>query len=135
MFKFLYYSCTFSKGNVQRQILNLMSFYGKDDPYKFLIGGDKSLDNANKEYAKKGSYSRVTTYTPLEFLNWILVQPEYQDIVPMYMTKKDRDIYVPLSFSTTIQTYDDMFKQSKKGREEAIKMVDKCVTSNSSYIM
>ena len=135
MFKFLYYSCTFSQGNVQRQILNLMSFYGKDDPYKFLIGGDKSLDNANKEYAKKGSYSRVTTYTPLEFLNWILVQPEYQDIVPMYMTKKDRDIYVPLSFSTTIQTYDDMFKQSKKGREEAIKMVDKCVTSNSSYIM
>lgn len=135
MFKFLYYSCTFAQGNVQRQILNLMSFYGKDDPYKFLIGGDKSLDNANKEYAKKGSYSRVTTYTPLEFLNWILVQPEYQDIVPMYMTKKDRDIYVPLSFSTTIQTYDDMFKQSKKGREEAIKMVDECVTSNSSYIM
>ena len=135
MFKFLYYSCIFAQGNVQRQILNLMSFYGKDDPYKFLIGGDKSLDNANKEYAKKGSYSRVTTYTPLEFLNWILVQPEYQDIVPMYMTKKDRDIYVPLSFSTTIQTYDDMFKQSKKGREEAIKMVDKCVTSNSSYIM
>jgi len=35
MFKFLYYSCTFSQGNVQRQILNLMSFYGKDDPYKF----------------------------------------------------------------------------------------------------
>lgn len=135
MFKFLYYSCIFAQGNAQRQILNLMSFYGKDDPYKFLIGGDKSLDNANKEYAKKGSYSRVTTYTPLEFLNWILVQPEYQDIVPMYMTKKDRDIYVPLSFSTTIQTYDDMFKQSKKGREEAIKMVDKCVTSNSSYIM
>ena len=135
MFKFLYYSCIFAQGNVQRQILNLMSFYGKDDPYKFLIGGDKSLDNANKEYAKKGSYSRVTTYTPLEFLNWILVQPEYQDIVPMYMTKKDRDIYVPLSFSTTIQTYDDMFKQSKKGREEAIKMVDKCVISNSSYIM
>lgn len=135
MFKFLYYSCIFAQGNVQRQILNLMSFYGKDDPYKFLIGGDKSLDNANKEYAKKGSYSRVTTYTPLEFLNWILVQPEYQDIVPMYMTKKDRGIYVPLSFSTTIQTYDDMFKQSKKGREEAIKMVDKCVTSNSSYIM
>lgn len=135
MFKFLYYSCIFAQGNAQRQILNLMSFYGKDDPYKFLIGGDKSLDNANKEYAKKGSYSRVTTYTPLEFLNWILVQPEYQDIVPMYMTKKDRGIYVPLSFSTTIQTYDDMFKQSKKGREEAIKMVDKCVTSNSSYIM
>jgi hypothetical protein len=135
MYKFLYYSCTFAQGNVQRQILNLMSFYGKDDPYKFLIGGDKSLDNANEEYVKKGSYSRVTTYTPLEFLNWILIQPEYQDIVPMYMKKKDRDIYVPLSFSTTIQTYDDMFKQSKIGREKAIGLIDRCVTSHSSYIM
>ena len=135
MFKFLYYSYTFAKGNLQRQILNLMSFYGKDDPYKFLIGGEKSLKNANKEYVKKGSYSRVTTYTPLEFLNWILVQPEYQNIVHMYMRNKDRDIYTPLSFSTSIQVYGDMFRKINEGREEAIKMVKRCVKSNSSYII
>ena len=100
MFKFLYYSCTFSNNNLQRQILNLMSFYGKDDPYKFLIGGDNALDKANKEYAKKCSFSRVTPYTPLEFLNWILEQPEYNSIVSMYIKKIDRNVYIPLSFPT-----------------------------------
>jgi hypothetical protein len=112
-----------------------MSFYGKDDPYKFLINGDKALKKATNEYIKKGSYSRVTTYTPLEFLNWILTQPEYRDITSIYMKKRDRDIYTHLSFSTTIQTYDDMFKQTKLGRDNAIKLTEKCITSNSSYIM
>ena len=135
MYKFLYFSCLFSEGDLQRQILNLMSFYGKDDPYKFLIGGDRELETAHNEYAKKGSYSRVTTYTPLEFLTWILNQPEYKDITSFYMKKKPRDIYEPLSFSTTIQIYDDMFNQSKLGREKAIELVGMCMSSNSSYVM
>ena len=135
MFKFLCYSCIFSKGYIQRQILNLMSFYGKEDPYKFLIGANKAIDLAHDEYAKKGSYSRVTTYTPIEFLNWILEQPEYSDISSVYIKKIDRNVYIPLSYSITIQTYDDIFKQSKVGRKKAIELVDKCISSNSSYIM
>ena len=118
-----------------REIFNLLSFYGQDDPYQILVKGDKGLKKARKEYVKKGSYSRVTTYTPIEFLNWILEQPEYNDITSMYMKKTERDVYVPLSFTTTIQTYDDMFKHAKLGRKQAIDLVNKCVTSDSSYIM
>ena len=135
MFKFLYFSYFFSNGCIQKQIINLMSFYGKDDPYKFLINGNKANKKVFKEYVKKCSYSRVTPYTPMEFLNWIIEQPEYNEIASMYIKKRDRDVYIPLSFSTTIQTYDDMFKQYKTGRENAIDMVNKCITSNSSYIM
>ena len=135
MYKFLLYSCSFSEGNLQRNILDLMSFYGNDDPYKVLVGGDKTLDKATDEYGKKGSYSRVTTYTPLEFLNWILENPEYTEITSKYMKKKERDIYAPLSFSTTIQTCYSMFKHAKLGREQAIKLVEEYATSDCSYIM
>jgi hypothetical protein len=135
IFKFLYYSISYSSENIQRQISNLMSFYGKDDPYKVLIGGDKMINKATNEYVKKGSYSRVTTQTPLDFLNWILEQPEYNKIVSVYMKKTDRNIYFPLSFSTTIQTYNSIFKHAKEGRDKAIKQVSTCITSKSSYIM
>lgn len=135
MFKFLYYSMSYSSNNMQRQITNLMSFYGKDDPYKVLINGDNTINKATKEYVKKGSYSTVTTRTPLDFLNWILEKPEYSNIVSMYMKKKERDIYFPLSFSTTIQTYDSIFKHAKDGRDKAIEQVRRCITSKNSYIM
>lgn len=135
MFKFLYYSCLFSKGNLQRQIMDLMSFYGSDDPYKILINGDKALKKASNEYAKKGSYSKITTYTPLEFLNWILSRLEYQDIVSIYIKKKERRIYTPISYSTTIKTYDTMFSHAKTGRENALNLIKKCITSHNSYVM
>jgi hypothetical protein len=135
MFKFLYYSVSFSQGNIQRQILDLFSFYGNDDPYKVLVSGDKAIEKSINEYVKKGSYSRVTTYTPLEFLTWILENPEYSDITSKYMKKRDRNIYVPLSFSTTVQIYDDIFEHSKHGREQAIKLVEEYSTSYNSYIL
>jgi hypothetical protein len=135
MFKFLYYSCSFSEGNLQRQIMGLMSFYGPYDPYKILINGDKGLNKAINEYTKKGSYSSVTTHTPLEFLNWIISRPEYQNIVSMYIKKKKRDIYMPLSYSTTIQSYDKMFSYAKTGRDDALNLIKKCITSRDSYVM
>lgn len=135
MFKFLYYSCLYADYDLQRQILNLMTFYGNDDPYNILVNGDKALDKASDEYIKQGSYSRVSTYTPLEFLNWILENPKYHDITSKYIKKRDRNIYVPLSFSTTIQTYEEMFKHAKEGRKRAIELVEKNSTFGDSYIM
>ena len=135
MFKFLLYSCVYSKGNLQRQISNLLLFYSQDDPYKILIGGENALDKAIDEYAKKGSYSRVTTQTPLIFLNWILSKPEYKEIASKYIIKKERNLFVPLSFSTTIQTYDNIFQHQEKGREDAVKLIDSCIMENTSYIM
>lgn len=135
MFKFLVYSCIYSKGDLQRQIANLLLFYGKDDPYKILIGGEDAIEDATDEYVKKGSYSRVTTQTPLLFLNWILSNPEYHDITKKYIVKKERNVFMPLSFSTTIQTYDNMFQHPYQGRQNAINIVNSCVNENLSYIM
>ena len=138
MFKFLYHSLSNSNGDLQKQISNLMSFYGDDDPYKVLVNGDESIDNAIDEYIKEGSYSRVAMYTPLEFLNWILEKPEYSDITSIYMKKKERDVYIPLCFSTTIQTYDDIFNYTKNGRDQAIKYIKEYAISDKytgSYLM
>lgn len=135
MYKFLTYSCIYAQGDTQRRIINLMSFYGKDDPYKFLIGGDDALEYATDEYIRKGSFSRVTTYTPIEFLDWLLNNPEYSEIVSNYIKKSERDVYIPLNFSTTVQEYDNIFQQPKKGREKAVKLVNKCIEHKASYIM
>lgn len=135
MFKFLLYSCVYSKGNLQRQISNLLLFYGKDDPYKILIRGKNALDEAIDEYARKGSFSLVATQTPLVFLNWILSNPEYKEIASKYIVKKERDLFVPLSFSTTIQTYENIFQHSEKGRKHAVELIDSCITENSGYVM
>lgn len=135
MYKFLFHSIKNTTGNLQRQILNLMSFYGKDDPYKLLISGDNILDKASDEYVVKSSYSRVTTYTPLEFLDWILEQSEYDNIISKYVKKKERNLYIPLSFSSTVQEYDNIFMREAHGRNKAIELVNKCMGINSSYIM
>jgi hypothetical protein len=126
MYKFLCYSCVFSEGNLQRQIINLLSFYGNDDPYKIMIGGDKAIDKATDEYTKKGSYSRITTHTPLEFLNWILEQPQYDDITSLYIKRKERDIIAPLIFPKIIQNKPDI--------ENALKLINEN-TREGSYIM
>jgi len=135
MYKFLFYSCYFSRGNLQRQIMNLLTFYGKDDPYKLLIHGDNGFDSAQKEYVAKASYSKVATKTPLEFLDWVLKIPEYKQILSKYIKKKERTIYIPLRFSTTIQTYDNIFQRSERGRQKAIELVNNCIGTDSSYIM
>lgn len=134
MFKFLLYSCLHSKGDLQKQILELMSFYGKDDPYKVLVNGFEGLYEASQDYVEKGSYSRVTVYTPLEFLDWILKKPEYKNITSMYMKKKERNINVPLSFSTNIQPSNGIFLYSKFN---FLSYVDKYIKikSTDSYIM
>lgn len=134
MYKFLFYSAVYSEGSLQRQIINLFSFYGTDDPYKVCLLGDKAL-KATKQYVRKGSFSSAANYTPLEFLNWILENPEYSDIASPYMKKKPRNIYTPISFSSTIKTYDEIFNKEKDGRKQAIHLIQDCITTSPSYIM
>lgn len=136
MFKFLVSSCSNSSGNLQRQIKSLLSFYGEDDPYQILVDGRVGIDDAINEYVKEGSYSRVTTQTPLMFLNWIISNPEYKYITDKYIHKVNRNLFVPLEFSTTVETYDSIFQNPDQGRKDAIKLVNQCVfTKDSSYIL
>lgn len=136
MFKFLVFSCSYSTGNLQRQIKSLLSFYGKDDPYQILVEGGVGIDEAIDEYVKEGSYSRITTQTPLMFLNWIISNPEYKYITDKYIHKVDRNLLIPLKFSTTVETYNNIFQNPDQGRKNAIQLVNRCVfTEDSSYIL
>lgn len=136
MFKFLVFSCNYSSGNLQTQIKSLLSFYGKDDPYQILVEGTVGIDEALDEYVKEGSYSRITTQTPLMFLNWIISNPEYKYITDKYIRKVNRNLFVPLKFSTTVETYDSIFQNPDQGRKDAIKLVNEYVfTKDSSYIL
>lgn len=133
MYKFLIYSCIYSSGILQRQIMKLLTFYGSKEPYKILT--KNTIKKAQKEYASKGSFSSIATYTPIYFLEWIINNPEYKNIVKNYIKVSDRNIYTSLNFSTTIQQYNNIFRRPLEGRENAITIINKSSIINSSYIM
>lgn len=135
MYKFLVNSYLNAQGNVKSQILNLMSFYKLDDPYKFLIDSKNAVKESVDEYIKKGSFSNVAKYTPLEFLIWLLNNPNYSKIVSKYIKKRERNIYFPLYFSTTVQEYNNIFNHKKLGKKQAIDLVNNCIKQEYSYIM
>jgi len=144
MYKFLIYSCYFSKGELNRQITNLLSFYGDDDPYKIIKNGKKNLVKATDKYVRLGSYSRVTTYTPIEFLEWIMQHSDYSNISSKYIRKKERNLYIPLSFSSTIEEYYNIFQHTKIGIDKSVDFIVKgadrkqysfIMTSYSIYVL
>ena len=53
------------------------------------------------------------------------------------MIRKDRHLYIPLSFSTTVEKYYTMFGHPNIGREKSIKKIvdDNCKHSLTSFIM
>lgn len=135
MYKFLVHSYLNAQGKVKSQILNLMSFYKLDDPYKFLIDSKNAIKESISEYVKKGSFSNVAKYTPLEFLIWLLNDPNYSKIVSKYIKRIERNIDFPLYFSTTVKEYNNIFNHKKLGKEKTIDLVNKCIKKEASYIM
>jgi hypothetical protein len=97
IYKFLISSCIDSKGDLRSEIIDLLEFYGEEEPYKVLISYE-GFEDAKNEYMKKGSISKIATKTPMEFFNWIL--NKYPDIASIYIKKSNRNIYIPsLTFS------------------------------------
>lgn len=119
VFKFLINSLRYSKGETQLKILGLFAFYGDSDPYKIYEKGFDSLNDAIHEYGVKATFSAVATFTPLDYLHWILEQQKYNNIVSKYIKVKERGIYCPLCTSIVDQ------KQS----------IDQLEKIKSSYIM
>ena len=134
MYKFLVYCTAYSDGSMRKDISNLFLFYENDDPYNILEDID-GVNRATNEYVKNASYSKVTTRTPLEFFEWILIHPEYSDIASRYVNKKSRDLYTPLTFSTLIGEYESLFNNSEKGKYDSIELINNCVKSEGSYIL
>jgi len=138
MYKLLFYSSLHSRNSktLHRQILDLFIFYGKDDPYQILIKNPGFLKDVSREFAKKVTFSKAATYTPLEFANWILERPEYRDMMRKYIKVTDRDVFFPINYSSTVQQYSDIFQDSDQGRQYALDMALTCTdTQNPSYVL
>lgn len=103
------------------------NFYGKNNPYK----GNSYL-YANQY--KKAFYSKAVSYTPGKFLDWILAQRKYRELLGGDILVQKREVYKPLNFKTVVQTYDSIFNHKAKGIERAARDVVKCIDP-SSYIL
>ena len=138
MYKLLFYSSYHSikSKTLHRQILDLFVFYGRDDPYEVLIQEPGYLKKVSFEFAKQVSFSKVATYTPIEFVEWILNKPEYRDIMARHVNVRDRDIFFPINYSSTVQQYSDIFRHSDEGRRAALELALDCTNSaNPSYVL
>jgi hypothetical protein len=135
MYKFLVYSCLHSTGDMKNQIMNLFSFYGTDDPYKFLTSKNDVTKNVTSEFARGVSFSDSAMHTPNEFLDWILTNSKYSKIASQYIKKRERDVYFSLSYNTTINEYDNMFKSSKKSTDKSDQLMNICTKTNYSFIL
>lgn len=102
MYKFLVFSCTYASKKLRLEIIQLFDFYGKDDPYN-LVYEIKNLTKAAKNFAKKGSFSKIATYTPLDFLSWILNKPNYDNISKQYIKIKQRNLLVQTGLNSILE--------------------------------
>jgi hypothetical protein len=133
MYKLLINCCYYSKGHTQKQIVNLLNFY-EDEPYNVLKEGKKALVKALNEYVSKGSFiNKIATYTPLDFLDWIFLN--YPTISRIYVKKVDRNVYIPLSFTTTVEKYYNIYQEHKEGKQKAIKLLKNSIKYKYSYIL
>lgn len=126
MYKLLFYCYAKSSGTLQRQIAGLLLFYGKYDPYKLLITPVEQIYLYTKEYVKKNTFSYSATFTPYDFINWIL--SNNFDITTI--KKSSRNIYMPLNYSQTLQKYSNIFIETEQQLA-----LDSCVELPHSYIL
>jgi len=128
MYKLLFYSYIYASGNMQRQIGNLFLFYGQYDPYKVLVSSNEDLKSYTKEYLKKIAISHVASYTPFDFVTWLLREQPVTSVQP-----RERNIYTPISYESSAEIYASIFQEN--GRLEALRVAENCADTPNSYIM
>ena len=112
MYTFSCESLFFTKNKkVKKEILNLFSFYGDNDPYKLIESNGENIDVALEEYVEKAYYSKITVKTPLEFLQWILNNAKYKNISSNYIKIEERKIFKSITFSLCDFTYSKIFNK------------------------
>lgn len=133
MYKFLIYSCIDADYNMFKRISEIFRFYGDNDPYHIIENGYSGIANATDEYCKLASYSNAATYTPIMMVKWIW--SNYREILEPTINLTSRTTFLPIQYSSTIGEYEDIFKQTKIGRQKALVLADECVNLRPSYIM
>jgi len=133
MYKFLCYSVANCKAeNTKSKMFELFKFYGNDDPYNIYKKKSIGLKAALEEYCGKCTYSKIASYTPLSFFQWIYNISEYKNILIPNIEIKNRSIYNSLKYSSTIQIYNNLFHNDNQ--HEINDLVYKCINKIPSYI-
>lgn len=135
MYKFLVYSGYYAKDPlVKAKIQRIFYFYGQNDPYRILFD-PKGLNNAVKTYCTDASFSKISTYTPLMFVKWIMSKQEYTSVLKPYISVEPRQKYISLHYSENINAYDDIFNYNSEGRLRALQIAEDCIEKTPSYIL
>jgi hypothetical protein len=134
MYNFLCESLFFAEDKkLKKEILNLFSFYGNDDTYKLIESNGENINVALEEYVEKAYYSKIAVKTPLEFLQWILNNPNYKNISSKYIKIEERKIFKCLTFSSSDYTYSKLV--SKPFNYDSIyTLIKNCIKYENSYI-
>jgi hypothetical protein len=135
MYKLLTFSIVHaSSPGLKTKLMNLLKFYGNNDPYEVIKLGNNALTKLSKDYCKGVIGSVASTCTPKMMLDWIL--SEYSSVLGDSIVKTERNLFLSISYSSFNKEYYDIFKQDKKGTDDAIEVAIKCASDKpKSYIM
>jgi hypothetical protein len=138
MYKFMVY-CAHKTENreLKDSIIKIFEFYGEDDPY-LIANSEKGLESATKTYCRDLTFSKAANRTPLMLIKWLL--KKYSDKLKSKVIVKKRKNYIPIQCSKLIKDFEDIFScvrlnDGKDNPNNAVKMVNKCIMSKSSYVM
>ena len=138
MYKFMVY-CARKTENLElkNSIIKIFEFYGDDDPY-LISSTEKGIESAASTYCRDLTFSKAANRTPLMLIKWLL--KKYPDKLKSKVIVKKRKNYIPIQCSKLIKDFEDIFScvrlnDGKVNPNNAVKMVNKCIISKSSYVM
>jgi hypothetical protein len=141
MYKFLVYCARKTENQeLKKSIIKIFEFYGDDDPYRIKENKEKGIESATSTYCRDLTFSRAANRTPLMLIEWLLKEKEYKDVLKSKVIVKERKNYIPIQYSKLNKYFEEIFRCTRlnDGRDNpdnAVKMVNKCIMSKSSYIM
>jgi hypothetical protein len=110
MYKFL--NSMVKRCGRSNKVQELFKFF-KDDPYDILKDKNNSI-RARHDFCKKVTSSDISQQTPLSFLQWILSNPEYAQILKKTLNLTTRYTWktIPKSLQTTDALYSSIMKET-----------------------
>ena len=135
---------TRSESKLHNLVKNLFQFYGSDDYYnitKYTRDGrnvryKRVTEIAVGNYVKHVPTTKLGTYTPKMFLDWILdPSKKYSKILGNIIQTKPRDIFMPIHTSILTKKYHDIFSEFDQGKLEAKNIIKNCSTTISPSYM
>lgn len=139
MYKFMVYCARKTQNsNLKKSIIEIFRFYGDDDPY-LIAYTEKGIESAANTYCRDLTFSRAANRTPLMLIEWLLKEKEYKDVLKSKVIVNERKNYISIQYSKIIKEFEDIFSctriNGKDKPDDAVKIVNKCIKSKSSYIM